>query len=391
MIILDRVRDAFRGRFGGEPQGIARAPGRVNLLGEHVDYNDGFVLPAAIDRATCLAFRLSGSGDSCVAAADFAEEIQLSTRGIESKTNAEGKPLPGWALYPAGVAWSLAQAGEQTPGLDAVYSSDVPTGAGLSSSASVELAFAAAWQSVSGGRLSAMELAKLCQKAENQYVGVNCGIMDQFASACGRQGHALLLDCRSLEWQAIPLPDGVSIVIADTAVRRNLVDSAYNDRRAACEQAVRILREALPEIRALRDVRQKDFNRLEFHLPEGIRKRAQYVIEETERMRTAPILLRQGDLRGFGRLMNECHAGLRDLYGVSCQELDAMVEIAQSLPGCLGARLTGGGFGGCTVNLVESTTAESFARELSTRYGSRTGKRAEVYICKAADGAQVGA
>jgi galactokinase len=389
MSIHDRVRNVFRERFGGEPLGIARAPGRVNLLGEHVDYNDGFVLPAAIDRATCLAFRLSESGDSRLVAADLSEEVRLDPRNIESKTGADGKPLPGWALYPAGVAWALGCAGQRTPGLEAVYASDVPTGAGLSSSASVELAFAAAWQSASGEGLSAMQLATLCQRAENQYVGMNCGIMDQFASACGRQGHALLLDCRSLDWQPIPLPEEVSIVIADTSVRRSLVSSAYNVRRAACEQAVRILQEALPGIRALRDVRLEDYRRLESRLPEDIRKRARYIIEEMERMRTAPTLLRQGDLRGFGLLMNECHAGLRDLYEVSCPELDAMVEIAQSLPGCQGARLTGGGFGGCTVNLVDSTLAESFARELRTRYGNQTGKQAEVYICRAADGAQV--
>lgn len=389
MSAADRVARLFHERFGVAPAGIARAPGRVNLLGEHVDYNDGFVLPVAIEQATYLAFGPSGGEHTTLVAADFSEEAGFTAQTIPHKTDARGLPLPSWALYPAGVAWSLREEGQNTPGLHAVFSSEVPRGAGLSSSASVEMAFAIAWQTAGGGSLPPMELARLSQRAENRYVGMNCGIMDQFASACGKKGHALLLDCRSLEWQALPLPAEAAIIIADTSVRHTLVESGYNRRRASCEEAVRILRSSIPEIRTLRDVNVADFSRFAALLPPETAKRARYIVEEIERMRTAPVLLRQGDMRAFGHLMNECHSGLRDLYEVSCPELDAMVAIAQSMPGCYGARLTGAGFGGCTVNLVEHSIMDEFARQLGRRYEEQTGLHAETYICQASDGARV--
>jgi galactokinase len=389
MTTADRVARLFRERFGRPPSGIARAPGRANLLGEHVDYNDGFVLPIAIQQATYLAFGPSGREQSIIAAADFSEEANVTAESIDQKIDSRGMPLPGWALYPAGVAWSLREANQQTPGMLAAYASEVPRGAGLSSSASVETAFAVAWQALAGGTLPPMELAKLCQRAENRYVGMNCGIMDQFASACGKKGRALLLDCRSLEWQALPLPEEAAIVIADTSVRHNLVESGYNRRRASCEEAVRLLQSSLPGIRALRDVRSEAFYPLAGTLPAETAKRARYIIEEIERMGKAPEFLRRGDIREFGRLMYECHAGLRDLYEVSCPELDTMVEIARSLPGCYGARLTGGGFGGCTVNLVERTAAVDFTGELGRRYEKQTGLKATTYICQASDGAAI--
>jgi galactokinase len=232
-----------------------------------------------------------------------------------------------------------------------------------------------------------MELALLCQRAENAYVGVNCGIMDQAASACGELDRVLCLDCRSLEYRALPLPERVAIIVADTGVRHALSTSAYNTRRASCEDAVRILRQDLPGITALRDVSVVDFNSLAEKLPPEVQKRARHVVEEIERTREAPALLQNGEIMAFGRLMNACHASLRDLYEVSCPELDAMASIAQTLKGCYGARLTGGGFGGCTVNLVEREQAAGFIKSLASRYELETGLQAEIYACRASAGA----
>ncbi len=402
----DLVTRTFRQRFGKEPAFVALAPGRVNILGEHVDFNDGFVLPAAIDRATYIAFAPADEQPerSTLVAADFQKEVSFTLESIAAKTAADGSALPEWAHYPAGVAWALTEAGLTAPAMQAVFASDVPRGAGLSSSASVEMAFALAWQTLSavegsavegsavegdGWELPPMQRALLGQKAENQYVGVNCGIMDQFASACGVSDRLLLLDCRSLEWQVLPVPEDVAIVIADTSVRRKLTDGAYNQRRQACEDAVKILSAHLPGVKALRDVSVEDFNRLSDQLPGLVERRARHVVEEIERSRRAIPLLEQGKIREFGQIMNECHASLRDLYEVSIPELNAMVEIAQSLPGCFGARLTGAGFGGCTVNLVEKSIAEAFAAQLASQYEGKTGLKPEIYICQASDGARV--
>jgi galactokinase len=382
------VTQTFRRRFGKEPIHLALAPGRVNLLGEHVDFNDGFVLPAAIDRATYVAFSPADSDRSTLLAVDFAEEAAFTPASIPAKTDAEGAPLSEWACYPASLAWALTEAGLTAPAMDAVFASDVPRGAGLSSSASVEMVFAVAWSALGGWTLPPMQRALLGQKAENKYVGVNCGIMDQFASACGVADKLLLLDCRSLEWQALPIPENVAIVIADTAVRRKLTTSGYNERRQACEEAVKILAKELPGIKALRDVSVEDFNRLCNPLPAVVGKRARHVVEEIERTRRAIPLLEQGQIREFGQSMNQCHASLRDLYEVSIPELNTMVEIAQSLPGCYGARLTGAGFGGCTVNLVDQSAVESFDTQLASRYQSQTGLNPEIYICRASEGAR---
>ncbi len=373
----------FGERFGHPPAGVARAPGRVNLLGEHVDYNDGWVLPVAIDRATYVAFG-PADADSCeVSAADFGQQARFSF----ADSMARRMDIPEWARYPAGVAWSLGAKGLKIEGLQAVIASQVPRGAGLSSSASVELAFAVAWQSLGGWRLKPMDMALTCQRAENEFVGVKCGIMDQATSACGEAGRLLVLDCRSLTYQTLALPAEAAIIIADTGVRHSLSTSAYNSRRAACEEAVARLKGNLPGITALRDVRLADFNRLSSTLPDEVQRRARHVVEEIERTRQAMDMLGSGDLGAFGRLMNESHASLRDLYEVSCPELDAMAHIAQSLKGCYGARLTGAGFGGCTVNLVERRGAAAFTQDLGRGYAAETGQRAEIYVCSAAAGA----
>ncbi len=387
MNIPNTLTTIFQKKFGSRPAFIARAPGRVNLLGEHVDYNDGFVLPAAIDRATYIAFAPSESGQTTLWAADFDKQAVFSPQTLAAKTQLDDSPLPDWARYPAGMMWSLREAGLETPAIEAVFASDVPRGSGLSSSASVEMAFGAAWQCLGGWALPPMDLAKLGQRAENQYVGVNCGIMDQFASACGVENRLLSLDCRSLEWETLALPEWVSIVVADTSVRRKLTSGEYNNRRAACEEAAQQLQAHLPDIRSLRDVSLADFNRLSHSLPAEVEKRARHVVEEIERARLAIPLLQAGDVARFGELMKECHASLRDLYEVSCFELDVMTEIAQSLPGCYGARLTGAGFGGCTVNLVAREQAEAFTHALAAGYESKTGLHPEIYICRASSGA----
>ncbi|HSB02845.1 MAG TPA: galactokinase [Anaerolineales bacterium] len=389
MEIIDQITSVFQEKFGSAPVHIARAPGRVNLLGEHVDYNDGFVLPAAIDRATYVAFSPADAGQTRLMAVDFDQEAFFSPQTIPLKTQPDGSPLPEWAQYPAGVMWALNEARLETPALHAIYASNVPRGSGLSSSASVEMAFVIAWQKLGGWTLPSMQRALLGQKAENQYVGVNCGIMDQFASACGVENRLLLLDCRSLEWKTIPLPEDISIVIADTKVRRKLTSGEYNKRRAACEEAVRLLKQDLPDIQSLRDIPMEDFNRLAGKLPEVVSKRARHVVEEIERSKQAEALLEAGNIRRFGELMNECHASLRDLYEVSCPELNTMARIAQSLDGCYGARLTGAGFGGCTVNLVVREKAEEFSQSLAQGYQSETGYSPEIYITRASHGAEL--
>jgi galactokinase len=382
-----RVVSLFKQKFGYTCAGVTRAPGRVNLLGEHVDYNGGWVFPAAIDRATYVAFSATDENQSILWAADYDQQALFSPQTLISDCQRDQPQLLDWARYPAGVAWALLEKGLVPNSIHAVFASDVPRGAGLSSSASVELAFATAWNTLGKWKLPPMELALLCQRAENAYVGVNCGIMDQAASACGELDRVLCLDCRSLEYQALPLPERAVIIIADTSVRHALSASAYNKRRASCEEAVRILREDLPGITALRDVRVVDFNPLAARLPPEVQKRARHVVEEIERTREAPGLLQGGAIVAFGRLMNACHASLRDLYEVSCPELDAMAHIAQTLKGCYGARLTGGGFGGCTVNLVEREQAGSFIESLASGYELETGLHAEIYVCRASAGA----
>ncbi len=386
---MNSATSHFKDRFGYSPAHIIRAPGRVNLLGEHVDYNDGLVLPAAIDRATYIAFSPSSTNHSTIMAVDFDQQAVFSLEELSTKTQSNGSPLPEWAHYPAGVMWALREAGLTTPAMDAVFLSNVPRGSGLSSSASVEMAFALAWQTLGGWTRSPLERALLGQKAENHYVGVHCGIMDQFASACGEANKALMLDCRSLEYRALPLPESVALVVADTTIRRKLTSGEYNNRRNACEETVKLLKEHLPGIASLRDVSLEDFDRLADTLPPELERRSRHVVEEIGRVNQSQSWLDAGDLQRFGQLMNQCHISLRDLYEVSIPELDAMVEIAQDLRGCYGARLTGAGFGGCTINLVEREQAGEFVERLANGYESKTGLRPEIYVCRASDGARL--
>ncbi len=384
---IPELISTFKAQFGKQPTFFFRAPGRVNLLGEHVDYNEGSVIPAAIDRAVYLAAAPNNTGIVQLYASDIGEEISLDLERLDYKKDLSGHALPVWALYPAGVAWALQKAGMEIQGMQAVYSSDVPIGAGLSSSAAVEMVFAVTWQTLGGWAAERMTLARLCQQAENAYVGVACGLMDQFASAHGVAGHALYFDTRSLDWEPVPLPQDTVLVIADSGVRHSLTSSAYNERRAECEQAVEILRQDLPQIQSLRDVSPAEFDKFRRNLPSTVRLRAEHVIKEIERVHYAATALRKGDKETFGALMFAGHSSLRDLYNVSTPELDSLVEIARDLPGCIGARLTGAGFGGSTINLVEGANSEDFIQGLEEGYLRKTGRAAKVYLCKASQGA----
>lgn len=387
--LVDRVVNAFQARFGSLPESIARAPGRVNLLGEHVDYNDGFVMPAAIDRATYVAFSKSVHTGFQVEALDLDEQIDFSTKSAGEKRQANGTPLPEWGFYPAGVAHVLAEAGYSVTPIQAVFTSDVPRGSGLSSSASVEVAFITAWQHAGGWQIDKIKMARLCQKAEIEYVGVKSGIMDQFTSVCGEENKILCLDCRSLDWRIFDFPSKVAIVIADTTVRRKLTSGGYNTRHDECEAALRFLKEKMPRVTSFRDIPLSALDRYEDAMPVEIARRARHVISEIGRTIKAQGLLANGDVQAFGQLVNQTHASLRDFYEVSCPELDAMVSIAQSLDGCIGARLTGAGFGGCTVNLVESGKTVEFTNKLASLYKKATGLTPAVYLTKPSRGAEV--
>ena len=385
----DAVLAEFQAYFHSSPDYIVRAPGRVNLLGEHVDYNDGIVLPIAIDRSTWLAFRANGSEKSNLLAKDLGRCCSFTLSSLHHKQNNRGNPLPDWALYPGGVCWAADKAGLGCPGMDAVYSSNIPNGSGLSSSASIEMAFVLAWQTLAGWGMPPMQRALLGKKAENLYVGVQSGIMDQFASACGKENSILVLDCRSLDWYAIPLPTGYSYVIANTMKPRRLSSGEYNKRKADCEEAVRLLAEFQPGLTSLRDITLEDFNRFSHKLPERIERRARHVVEEIERTLRAILMLKSREMEAFGKLLNLGHASLRDLYEVSIPELDTMVEIAQGLPGCLGARLTGAGFGGCTINIVEKAYVKEFVRQLTKGYQGATGIFPDITICRSTEGASL--
>ncbi|MBC7223735.1 MAG: galactokinase, partial [Anaerolineae bacterium] len=368
--------------FGpGRAPGAFRAPGRVNLIGEHTDYNEGFVLPMAVERYVWVVARPGPAGYLRLRSVDFGQEAQFDLGNLRPD------PERPWANYVAGVAWAFADEGLPVPSLEMAVAGNVPIGAGLSSSAALETAAAAALEACGGLDLSPVRRALLCQRAEAQFVGVQCGIMDQFVSGLAREGHALWLDCRSLAHEHVPVPSEAVAVIADTGVRRELTASAYNERRQQCEEGVRRLRRRLPGIRALRDVPWEALERWREDLPEVVYRRCAHVVRENARVLAAVEALRGGDLEAMGRLMDASHASLRDLYEVSCPELDLMVELARGLPGCFGARLTGAGFGGCTVSLVAAERAEAFARDLAAAYTARTGRAAAAFAARPAGGA----
>jgi len=380
VVNIDNLIDQFQQIYGKSPR-VFSAPGRVNLIGEHTDYNEGFVLPIAIDRRTYVAAAANDAG------VVRAQSLDLNEADAFFLDEPNRLPKDKWLAYIAGVAFELEKGGARLSGADLVISSDVPIGAGLSSSAALEISVGAALLALSKQDLEVTSLALTAQRAEHSYVGTRCGIMDQLTVSAAQRSHALLIDCRSLEVKHIDLnlPE-TTVVICNTNVKHALTTSAYNQRRRECEDAVRILRRYLPTITALRDVNGGDFKKYAGELPDALHRRARHVINENARTLEAAIALKDGDVEEFGRLMSASHASLRDDYEVSCAELDLMVALAGGCDGVFGARMTGGGFGGCTVNLVRSDEVESFTRFISKEYRARTGIHPDIYPVHTDDG-----
>ena len=386
---VDRVVDAFRKRFGTKPEIVARAPGRVNLLGAHVDYSEGWVLPAAIDRAVWVAARRAPGPRTRVGALDFGEEAAFDAARPEPPVAERGGDA-AWIDYPRGLAWALGRRGIEAPPIEAVFGGDLPIGAGVSSSAAVEMAFLVAWEQLAGFELSGIERAQVGRTVENDYVGVQSGIMDQFASVHGREGHALLLDCRSLEHEPIPTPDDLVFLVADTGVRRALASgTGFNDRKSECFRAADLLRPHLPGLSTLRDLEPADLDRLRHVLEPPLDGRARHVVTECRRVLDGAEALRNGDLDRLGDLMARSHRSSRNDYEVSIEELDVLQEAAAGAEGCYGARLTGAGFGGCVTAIASAAVADRVRERTAAAFERRFGRRPEIHLCRVGGGAAV--
>ena len=390
LIKAQELTQRFEKAFDDRPR-IFRAPGRVNLIGEHTDYNDGFVMPGAVGFSTYLAIAARPDRKLVIRSEEFPGDFEFDLAQLpRQRTGA-------WCDYVLGVASVLQQRGHKLRGANLLVHGEVPIGAGLSSSAALEVASALALMSLGemsegetrngGTDLPLPEVAKLCREAENNFVGARVGIMDQFVSCMGRAGNALLLDCRSLEFQFAPIPADIQLVVCNTMVKHEVATSGYNTRREECEEAVRLFAKWDSKIRALRDVSEEMLDRHIRDLPPVIGKRSAHVVRENQRTLDAARALREGDLLRVGKLMRASHDSLRDLYEVSCRELDIMVEAAEGLPGFIGGRMTGGGFGGCTVNLVRAENAGDFSKQIAGRYLKATGIMPQIYLCTAEDGA----
>lgn len=375
MALSNQVRQTFAERFDSAPAFIARAPGRVNLVGGHTDYNEGFVLPVAVNREVLVAVRPRDDTWVNWVAADLGREDSFDV----------GKPLMRseeelWANYVRGVVEGLRRAGYPLRGVDAVMMGNIPIGGGLSSSAAVEIATVVAFEAAGGFHVPRPEAARIGQKADHEFVGIRCGIMDQLASACGQAGNALLIDCRDLSIEPIPLPEGMAIIVADTTIRRELANSEYNVRRAQCEEAARIL-----GVTSLRDA---TLEMIEAEaLPSILEYRARHIVTEIARTQETAQALRKGKLAKLGEIMVACHESLRDLYEVSSPELEAMVKALCAQPGCYGARLTGAGFGGCAAAVADAARAEAVVEAAAGDYQREMGIRPPVYVCLPSQGA----
>ena len=378
------IEKSFERIFGGKAEVAVRAPGRVNLIGEHTDYNDGFVLPAAIDRTIEMAGRRRPDRTVRLHSLDFSDAVEFSLEAIERTAE------HSWSFFSAGVTKFLLEDGFKLPGADIVFGGDIPREAGLSSSAAVEVATVAFWRKLAGLEFDPVYGVKLARRAENEFVGMPCGVMDQFASALSRQGHALFLDCRDLSFRHVPLQAGVKIVVCNSGVKRALTQSEYEVRLKQCRQAVAQLGSTGLAVKSLRDVDLDDLEGARQALGDLLFRRAHHVVSENQRVLQAVEVLEGGDLERFGQLMYASHESLRDDYEVSSKELDTLVDLARRQPGVLGARMTGAGFGGCTVNLVQAEAAEDFARAVGQGYKQRLGLEADVYVCQASDGALTG-
>jgi galactokinase len=382
---IQAARAAFDRAFGTAPAGVAFAPGRVNLIGEHTDYNDGFVLPMAIEEGIAGAFGPHGDRALRVYAADIGDTREISLDALRDGPIA----VRGWFRYAAGVAWAMQAASLPLAGMSIALSSNLPSGSGLSSSAAVELVIARALAASAGLAWDPRAVARMAQRAEHEFAGVACGIMDQMAVACARDGRALLIDCRSLETEDVELPPTVRVVVINSGVRRSLSSSAYNDRRASCERAVAAVRQLEPRVRALRDVDEATLTRAETRMDDTVYRRALHVVRENHRPLRFARALRGGDPESAGRVMLDSHTSLRDLYEVSCAELDTLVSLSMAQPGCHGARLTGAGFGGCTVALVDTERVDAFVATVPRAYREQTGRQPQAFVSRPSGGARL--
>ncbi len=375
-----QILERFQQQYHAAPAGVAHAPGRVNLIGEHTDYNEGFVLPMAIDRGVWIAFRPRRDRTVRLHSVNFDASIEFSLDALDQKG--------GWAGYVQGVAWALQAAGHALTGWDGVMAGNVPIGAGLSSSAATELAVARVFAAVSEINWQPVQMAMICQRAENAWVGVNCGIMDQMVSALGRAHHAVCIDTRSLHTEYVPFPSSARLVVFYSDAPRSLAASAYNQRRAECEEAVRRIQTLTAQVRSLRDLTPESLDAFRSYLPETIYRRARHVVTENARVLASVQAMRAGDLEGLGRWMLASHHSLRDDYEVSSAALDKLVALAMDA-GALGARLTGAGFGGCAIALCRATHAEQLASDVIAAYNAQTGLHGEAYAVVASDGAGI--
>ncbi len=382
---LKKIVDIYRNIFGKESKNLltVSAPGRINLIGEHTDYNGGFVLPIAIDRNIYMAGAKRNDRIIRIYSIDYDQNVQFDLDSI--RFNKEKM----WVNYIAGVLKSLLEINADISGADIVFGGDIPEGAGLSSSAALEVATVYFFKILFDLEISSIEMIKLCQKAENKFVGVNCGIMDQFVSMLGEKDHALFLDCKNLSYENILLKlEGFNVVVCNTNLKRELAGSEYNKRRATCEKAVSSLKRFLPQIGMLRDVSIEEFEKYKYVLDKVAQKRCKHVLYENRRVLDAVNALGRNDILEFGRLMNESHKSLKKDYEVSCSELDIMVDIARSINGVIGARMTGGGFGGCTVNIVKKEVLDKFFRAVNKEYEKRTSIKPGIYICNPENGSR---
>ncbi|KIL39693.1 galactokinase [Gordoniibacillus kamchatkensis] len=389
MADVEQLKRRFVELYGGAEAGIKvfHAPGRVNLIGEHTDYNGGYVFPGALTFGTTMLIRPRNDGQLSLASTSFEIRKQISMQGLAYDK------ADDWMNYPKGVVYHLQQSGYDIGGYDILYHGEIPNGAGLSSSASIEVVTAYGLLTMEGRDANPAEerirIALLSQQVENKFVGVNSGIMDQFAVAMGKKDHAILLMCDTLEYEHVPFNSGsYKLVIGNTNKRRGLVDSKYNERRSECDQAVADLQGAYPGLTLLGQLTPEQFEQAKQLIKsETVRRRARHVVEEIDRVKRAVEVLKQDNLAAFGKLMIQSHDSLRDLYEVTGPELDAMVEEALRIPGTLGSRMTGAGFGGCTVSLVHEDSIGQFREQVGERYKERTGLTADFYVCDIGDGA----
>ncbi len=380
---LDLIINSFSNFFGNNPEIVVRSPGRINLLGEHTYYNDGLVLTTAFDREILIAAKKNTDNTLRLYSTDLNESVEIKIKELQ-------KSETQWANYLLGVADQFLKTGFDFEGVDVAFGGDIPLGAGLASSGAIETGFAMALRELFGFDIDTIEMAKMARKAEFEYAGGRCGIMDQFTILHSKSGKAIKIDCQSLNFDYAPFEiDGYKLILADTKVKHALASVEYNKRRKECDTAVETLKKHYPDIESLRDVTLEMLNKYSFEMDDTIYRRAKYVIEENERVRRGFEALTENDIRELGRLMYQTHAGLRDDYEVSCEELDILFDVAANDPGVIGSRMMGGGFGGCTINIVKEESVEGFMEKASEKFEKATGQKPEFYDIKTAEGTSV--